>query len=359
MIFHIDTETEWRGGQQQAIYLIEGLIKKGVATLLICRQDSKLYEYALKNSIPVETLPLRSEYDLFSAFKLKKLIKTYHADLLHCHNSHALGLGVLTKFIIDIPLVASRRVDFPIHKNLFSTFKYNTQKLNRLICISDNIRRVMEKSKIPQDKLITIRSAVDITKADRIGDANNVLSELPESEFVIGTVAALTGHKDYPNLINAAKLVLQDKPDVTFVAIGDGKLNAELSLLIQNMHLEKSFILMGHKQNVYDYLKRFDIFVLASKLEGLGTSVLDALSCGKAIVATNAGGIPEMIVDRVNGLLVPKQNPEALAKAIIQLIDDSELRVKLAIEAKESATSFDISKLIEQHIDLYNRITSQ
>lgn len=359
MIFHLDTETEWRGGQQQAIYLIEGLLKKGVATLLVCRSDSKLYEYALKHQIPVETLPLRSEYDLFSALQLKKLIKTHQAQLLHCHNSHALGLAILTKFFIDIPLVASRRVDFPLQKNIFSLYKYNTKKLNRLICISDNIRRIVEKSKIQQTKLITIRSAVDLTKAERLGDVGNVLDEFPKSEFIIGTVAALTGHKDYPNLIEAAGLVLQERPEVKFIAIGDGKLQAELTLLIKSKNLTEKFILLGHKSNVYDYLKRFDIFVLASKLEGLGTSVLDALSCGKAIVTTNAGGIPEMMRDGVNGLMVAKQNPKDLALAIIKLIDNQKLREELGVKAKESAGLFDVSLLLEKHLKLYAELVKK
>ena len=356
MIFHLDTETEWRGGQQQAIYLIEGLLKKDLPTLLICRKDSKLYEYSQKNNIPVETLALRSEYDIFSAVKLLGLIKKYKAKLLHCHNSHALGLGILTKFFIDIPLVASRRVDFPIQKNIFSNFKYNTQKLNKIICISDNIRRVMEKSKIQQEKLITIRSAIDVSKADRIGDERKVTAEFSESEFLIGTIAALTGHKDYPNLIEAAETVINKKANVKFIAIGDGKLKEQLTLLIKSKGLEDKFILMGYKENVYDYLKRMDIFVLASKLEGLGTSVLDALSCGKAIVATKAGGIPEMIVDGVNGLLVPKQKPEELAKAIIKLIENPQLCEKLSLEAKDSAQLFDISLLVEKHEQLYNSL---
>lgn len=359
MIFHLDTETEWRGGQQQAIYLIEGLIKQGLPTLLICRKDSKLYEYALKHNIPVETLALRSEYDIISVIKLIKLIKSYKATILHCHNSHALGLGVITKFFIDIPLLASRRVDFPLQKNIFSIYKYNTKKLDKLICISDNIRKVVEKSQVDSNKLITIRSAIDVSKADRIGDAMNVLNEFPKSEFIIGTVAALTGHKDYPNLIDAAEIVLQVKPDIKFVAIGDGKLQEELALVIKEKKLEKNFLFLGYKQNVYDYLKRFDIFVLASKLEGLGTSVLDALSCGKTIVTTDAGGIPEMIVDNVNGLLVPKKNPLELAKALLRLCDDADLRKRLAREAKESAQLFDISKLVDQHIVLYKRLMSK
>lgn len=359
MILHIDTETEWRGGQQQAIYLIEGLLQRGVACQLICRQDSKLRVYAEKHNIPFQTLPLKFEYDLVSVFKLIEIIKTTQVKLIHCHNSHALGLLIFTKFFINIPLVASRRVDFSISNNVFSKYKYNSKKLNKLICISDNIRNIVDSAIKDKSKLITIRSAVDVSKAKRVGNAQNVMIEFPESEFIIGTVAALTGHKDYPTLIEAAQIVLKSHPEVKFVAVGDGKLRAELDLLLQEKQLTKSFLLLGYKPNVYDYLKRFNIFVLASKLEGLGTSVLDALSCGKAIVTTDAGGIPEMIKDRLNGLLVAKQNPQQLAQALMNLIEDGELRKRLAKNAQESAQRFDIKHLIDQHIKLYKEITSK
>lgn len=359
MILHIDTETEWRGGQQQAIYLIEGLLQRNIPCLLICRLDSKLRVYAEKHNIPFQTLPLRAEYDFVSIIKLRKIIKTSQVKLVHCHNSHALGLLILTKFLIDVPVVASRRVDFPLSSNIFSKYKYNSSKLNRLICISDNIRTIVDKSIKDKSKLVTIRSAVDVAKTEREGDAENVVQEFPESEFIIGTVAALTGHKDYPTLIEAAKIVLEKHPEVKFVAVGEGKLRAELELLLQEKDLTKSFLFLGYKSNVYDYLKRFNIFVLASKLEGLGTSVLDALSCGKAIVATNAGGIPEMIKDRENGLLVPKQNPQQLAQAIITLIEDGVLREKLAKNAKESVQQFDLKPLIDDHIQLYSELTER
>lgn len=356
MILHLDTETEWRGGQQQAIYLIEGLLQRDIPCLLICRQDSKLRVYAEKHNLPFQTLPLRAEYDFISICKLKRIIKTRGVKLVHCHNSHALGLLIFTKFLIDVPVVASRRVDFPLSSNIFSKYKYNSSKLDRLICISDNIRAIVDKSIKDKSKLVTIRSAVDVTKAEWEGDAKNVLQEFPKSEFIIGTVAALTGHKDYPTLVEAARIVLETHPEVKFVAVGEGKLRAEIELLLQEKSLTKNFLLLGYKSNVYDYLKRFNIFVLASKLEGLGTSVLDALSCGKTIVATDAGGIPEMIKDRENGLLVPRQNPEELAKAILELIAKPSLREKLAVGAQESVHKFDLKPLIDNHIQLYSEL---
>ncbi len=360
MIIHIDTETEWRGGQQQAVYLILGLIEKGIDVTLICRKNSKLHEYAENNNIPYKLFSLKSEGDILSAVRIAVYSKKVKASLIHCHNSHALSIGLMCSMFSGIPVVASRRVDFPIRGNFFSRLKYNNIFLKRLICISDNIYHVVKDGGIPTDKLSVIRSAIDLKKIDSINPNFKIIDEtIPNHSLLIGTVAAHTGHKDYPTLINAAKLVLNKHPEVLFVSVGDGKLTDEINRLIKKHDVEDRFILLGYKPNVYDYLNAFDIFVLSSKLEGLGTSVIDALNCGIACVCTNAGGIPEMITNRENGLLVPKKDHYALAKAIMELVEDKELRKKLGKNAKKSVHDFDISVNIDKHIELYKEIVGE
>lgn len=356
MIIHIDTETEWRGGQQQAVYLIEGLIKSGRESVLICKKGSKLENYAIENNIPVKTLPLSFEGDIFSAIRIASYAKQNKATLIHCHNSHALSIGLLASLFVKIPLVASRRVDFPLQDNFFSKLKYNNPKLSALVCISDNIRRVISKDGIPEAKICVIRSAIDLNRVNSSDNRHIIKNSLPPHSLLIGTVAALTGHKDYPNLIKAASIVLKKHPEVLFMAVGDGKLVQATKHLIANRGISERFILAGHQDNVYDYIKAFDIFVLASKLEGLGTSVLDALNCGKACVCTDAGGIPEMISNRKNGILVPKKDPHALAQALTLVIEDADLRRDLGKNASESVKAFDIAVNVQKHIELYDRL---
>jgi glycosyltransferase involved in cell wall biosynthesis len=356
MIIHIDTETDWRGGQQQAVYLIEGLIRAEENCVLICRKNSKLAEYAQNNNIPYKILPLKFEGDIFSAFAIARFAKKNQAKLIHCHNSHALSIGLLSRLFVNVPLVGSRRVDFDIRDNYLSKLKYSSSKLDALICISNNIRRVVAKGGVPENKLRVIRSAIDLSRVNSADRKHIVKNSLPPHSLLIGTVAAMTGHKDYPNLIKAASLVLKTHPEVLFIAVGDGKLHSEIRHLINNQKIADRFILTGYQENVYDYIKAFDIFVLASKLEGLGTSVLDALNCGKACVCTDAGGIPEMIKNRQNGLLVPKKDSYSLAQALKILIEDADLRHNLSLNAVESVKEFDISVNVAKHLELYNEL---
>ena len=118
-------------------------------------------------------------------------------------------------------------------------------------------------------------------------------------------------HKGQRHLIDAAALVVQHVPDARFVIAGEGELRPALERQIQEHHLEKHVMLPGFRPDVLSLHKAFDIFVMSSVTEGLGTSLLDAMACGKPIVATTAGGIPEVVEDGVTGLLVPPRDHAA------------------------------------------------
>jgi glycosyltransferase involved in cell wall biosynthesis len=143
---------------------------------------------------------------------------------------------------------------------------------------------------------------------------------------VVGNVAALVPHKGQRYLIDAAHLVVQELPDARFVILGEGELREHLERQVREYRLEKHVFLPGFRTDVIGCIKAFDLFVMSSVTEGLGTSLLDAMACGKAIVATDAGGIPEVVEPRVNGTLVPPRDPRAMATAIVSLLSDAATR---------------------------------
>ncbi len=149
---------------------------------------------------------------------------------------------------------------------------------------------------------------------------------LPHRRPVVGNVAALVPHKGQRHLIEAAHLVVQQIPDARFVILGEGELREQLERLVREHHLEKHVLLPGFRTDVLGCIKGFDLFVMSSVTEGLGTSLLDAMACDKAIVGTRAGGIPEVVDEGTNGLLVEPRNSRALADAILRLLQDTALR---------------------------------
>jgi glycosyltransferase involved in cell wall biosynthesis len=211
---------------------------------------------------------------------------------------------------------------------------------------------------VPARLLKIIHSGVDIHKYDNIVPPKNFKSKLgiPEHHLFIGTVAAMADHKDYPNLLKAARIVLNNNDNITFCAVGSGPEENRVLALAKKLQLEDRFIFAGFRKDVGNFLKSFDIFVLSSHLEGLGTSILDAQGVGLPIVACKTGGIPEIIDNDINGLLVPPKNPEALAKAILYLVQNDSRRKKLGENSKQTVQQFSIEKTVQRYLELYDEL---
>ncbi len=358
-VLHVDTETGWRGGQQQAFYLFESMCAQGYTTSFVCPPSSKLESYFQTKNLPHKAICYRGELDLVSGIRLACFARRNGYRILHLHSGHALSWGLWAKlFNPGLVLIGTRRVDFRIKKNLFSKLKYFNPLIDRFVAISDNIRRVMIADGIPERLITTIHSGVEITKHADITVPIDFRTtwQIPDDGIIIGTVAAFVGHKDYPTLIQAAARVVKTEPRAFFMAVGDGILLPRMKQLVKELRLEHHFIFCGYQTEVGQFLKAFDIFVMASKLEGLGTSVLDAMALGLPVVGTRAGGIPEMIIDEECGLLVETRNPDSLAKAILRMIKDPLLREKLSKGAVIKAQEFSIEETVRQNIKLYQEL---
>jgi L-malate glycosyltransferase len=361
-ILHIDTEIYWRGGQQQVFYLHKTLVEKGFNSHLVCNKSSELKNKCVNDSLPYFEQKMRGEIDVLAAYKISRFCRKEKIDIIQAHSAHALGIALLTKYFYTSPkLIGVRRVDFPINKNFLSQLKYNSCKIDKIVCISDFIKKVLIADGIKVEKLVTIRSGTDINKYDHIIPESNFKEAIgiSSNQFILGTVAAFSGHKDYPNLLNAFSNVRSKITNIKLCLVGDGPLKQNAKDLAKHLEIDKDIIFTGFVNNVGEYLKTFDIFVLASKKEGLGTSLIDALSVGLPIIATNTGGIPELITNEKNGILVEARNHNKLADAIVSLVNDSQKRDKLSVVAKQSSKDFSIEETVKQNIEEYNNLLAE
>lgn len=176
---------------------------------------------------------------------------------------------------------------------------------------------------------------------------------IPQNHFIVGTVAALVGHKDYPNFLEAAKIVKDSNKNISFIAVGGGKDEHKLRQLAAKLELGNRFIFTGFQKNVGPIFRCFDLFVAASNKEGLGTSVLDALALAIPVVSTDAGGLPEAVQHNYNGLVVPKKNYKALAAAILTIATQPDLHAKFSKFALPSVEKFAIHVMVDKTIELY------
>jgi L-malate glycosyltransferase len=356
LVLHVDETPGWRGGQQQVLSLLTGLRDLAVPSVLACRGGSELDRRCGAAGIPRFVLPLAGELDAFSAFRIARFCRGRGVDILQAHTAHALAICLWARlFRPSLRVIAVRRVDFHIGANPWSRLKYRSRGVDRIVCISEGIRSVLLSDGMDERKLEVIRSGIDIRRFDGMQPDAGLRAEigLPDGGVLIGTVASMAGHKDYPNLLAAAAKVLAADPRIVFCAVGDGPDEKSVRRMATDLGLGSRFHFAGFRTDAGRYLKSFDIFVLASKKEGLGTSILDAQAAGVPVVACETGGIPEAVRNGINGLLAQPRNPAALADALLRLVSDPSLRARLAAEAKRTVVSFDIRRTVEAYIDLY------
>ncbi|MFH1239384.1 MAG: glycosyltransferase [bacterium] len=353
-ILHVNTARTWRGGEQQLVYLVEGLRDRGHNNFVACQPNSILAEKLSSRGVTVITLPMRGEWDIFAAVRLAKIIRRHNIQIIHLHTAHAHTLGSLAaRMTPSCKVIVSRRVDFHIH----SSVKYKLG-IDRIIAVSEGIKSVLVKDGVPAGKIAVIYDGVDLSKFNNLRSADYLYREfaLKKGTPVIGIVAALAPHKHHQNFLAAAKIVKGEFPAARFLIVGEGELKKELKELCRKLELYNEVIFCGFREDIPELISIFDIFVLSSYLEGMGSSLLEAMALAKPIVATNTGGIPEVVKHDLNGLLVPPRDSEALAKAIIDLLKDEEKRKEMGLEGRDMIREFSTAQMIEGTLKVYEEV---
>jgi glycosyltransferase involved in cell wall biosynthesis len=362
---HVDTARTWRGGQNQVLLTVNGLRSIGHRAALVAHPDGELRRRAAEG---LELIPIapRTEMDLSAAWKFSRLLKRLEPDVIHAHDPHgvamaslALSLGAGSARGWRSPaLVASRRVDFHLKGNSFSRWKY--RQVGCFIAASEAIRKMLVADGVEAARTVTVHEGIDVDHVLAAPPVNvHEAFWLPHHAPIVGNVAALVPHKGQRYLVDAAHLVVQQVPDARFVILGEGELREHLEKQVREHRLEKHVLLPGFRTDVLGCIKGFDLFAMSSVTEGLGTSLLDAMACSRAIVATSAGGIPEIVEDGVTGLLVPPRDHTALADAIVRALKDEEGRRRMGDAGFARVNDrFTVDRMVEMTADVYTRVTA-
>jgi glycosyltransferase involved in cell wall biosynthesis len=356
---HIDTARTWRGGQNQVLLTVLGMRALGHRAMLVAHAEGELRQRA-REGLELIALAPRTEMDLSAAWRLSRLIKQLGPDVVHAHDPHgvamaALALSMSTQ-LAKPPLVAARRVDFHLKGNALSRWKY--RQVDCFICASEAVRRMLVADGVPAARAVTVHEGIDLGHVDAAPAADlHADLWLPHGSPIVGNVAALVPHKGQRHLIEAAAIVVTRVPDARFVIAGEGELRPVLERQIKEHHLEKHVFLAGFRPDILSVHKGFDIFVMSSVTEGLGTSLLDAMACGKPIVATTAGGMPEVVEDGATGLLVPPRDHQAMAAAIVTLLTSPDLRARMgAAGLARVRARFSVGRKVQDTLEIYRRV---
>lgn len=342
-VLHFSSATTWRGGEQQIAYLVEELNKESIQQWIFCPKNSALADYCLFHNLPHFTYTKLFSTNPLIAFQFKNLCKKLGVSLAHIHDSHSHTFAYMSALLGNsTPLVLSRRVDFPVQNTSFSKKKYNHPSIKRILSVSQAVQDILAPTIEDKSKLNIVHSGIDITKFDSAekGVLRKELN-LPSSTKIIANIAAIAPHKDYHTFVDAAAIIKRRHPETFFLIIGgDGGEQAAIEAYIQSKKLSDTIKLLGFRKDIPAILPDIDVFLYTSKEEGLGTTLLDVLACGVPIVATIAGGIPEIIQHQKNGLLAPVKDAQKLANGVSTILCEANLAKAYVAEGKERVKVF-------------------
>ena len=207
-------------------------------------------------------------------------------------------------------------------------------------------------------KAITVHSGIDLARFDEVTGVAGLREKynIPPSHTLIGNVSALAPHKDLSTFVRTAAAFLSRDQDAVFLIIGEGDERESLASQIKAAGLEAKVILTGFRTDIPAVLRELDLFLITNKTEGLGTTVLDAFASGTAVVATEAGGIPESVIDGQTGLLCPIGDHQALSAALERLVKDKQLKAELIVNAKKRLAQFTKEATARKTLRIYEEV---
>jgi L-malate glycosyltransferase len=323
-VLHVDTAATWRGGQNQVLLTALGMAARGTSAPIACRAGGELAARARAAGAAVAPLPFRGDLWPPAIVALARLLRRERPAALVVHDPHGVSAGLVAARLAGrVPTIAVRRVDFPL-RGPFSRAKYAS--CDRVIVVSRAISTVVENGGVRPERLRLVYEGVpDRAPVPGGREALEALG-VPPGALVVGNVAALTGHKDHATLVEAMALLRPRFPEARLVIAGEGELRPALENLVRERGASDRVVFAGFRDDLDRLLPAFSVFCLSSRLEGLGTSLLDAMAFGLPVVATAAGGIPEAVEDGATGRIVPPRDPAALAQALADVLGDEARR---------------------------------
>ena len=327
---------------------------------VLCIADVGPLAARLPSDVRVIDLSKEFTRDRFFAWRLSLMLKRLRPDIVHSRNWAAIE-AVVAAWLAGVPI----RIHGEHGRTALDPMGRNRRRkvIRRLISplvdcfvtVSDDLRRWMTTEvRVPAHKVVRIHNGVDIERFSDGGfEAGRRALGLAKDDVVIGAVGRLDPVKDHMTLLEACARI-EDTQNWRLVIIGEGELRPELEARIAQDDLRGRVCLLGERSNVPELLKGLNIYVISSLAEGISNTALEGMATGLPIVATRAGGNPELVEDGVNGMLVPVGDANALAHALSTYLRDSALRARHGMASRQRAIGeFSLQHMGAQYNELY------
>ena len=353
----VDLETEWRGGQNQALLLLKGLRERGHLAELAAANGSMLGERARAAGIRVHWTS-RGFFRIPAARKVRNLLGGGNFDVVHANEAHAVTAVWLARWDrrkpSRVPFVISRRVGYPIGKSALAQARYRTAA--RIVAISRWSADRVLRSGIPAEKVTIVHEGVELPalpSAQNRAETRSRFGVAP-GETLLGCVGALSPDKGQEWVIRALAELRKKFPSTKLLLAGDGPCRERLERLAREVGVADGVIFAGFVSDVDRVYSALDVFLLPSLFEALSNSLMSAMAYGIPSIAFKQGGPAEIIEDGKSGLLVEPGNVESLSAAIAKILDEAAVGSSIAAKGRQRIQQdFSANKMLDGIIGVY------
>lgn len=351
----VDLGNEWRGGQNQGLLLLQGLRSFGVDPELLTLTDSLLGKRAVAEGIRVHFVSARSRR-IRGGLKLRSLLSENRISLVHANEPHAVSASWLGRAHRKVPVVISRRVEFPIANDPISRARYKAADC--IIANTNWVAKHLVADKISQLRVTVVYegTAIPPETGEEVRASAKQVWGLSEGDFVFGCPSAFVPEKGQRHLVKAMASVVKAFPNAKLLLAGVGRCRTEVEALSDELDLKNSVIFLGFVNDMKTFYEALDAFLFPSEIEGLGSAMPTAMAHGLLCISTNRGGLAEIVEDRKTALVV-QPDAEEFAAAMMCVMKDETLRRQLGKTARAVAKErFSAEKMTSKTLQVYRKV---
>ncbi len=357
-LFHISAVGEWNADAQQALFLARELKNKRLSSHFIVRADSPIYHHLNDEGFPVVPLTQINKRALSTSLRLAGMMKRRRASLVHFHDAVSFSIAAPAASLARVPVrVLSHRADLPV-----PAARISLKDIDAVIALSEGVKSVLVRGGVSEDLVDVVPSGIDFSPYRGPQSITYLRQELSFSpdEFLVGVVAPLEDVKGLASVLETAEIVKLNAPQVRIVVLGEGSVRMEFDKIPKSASSDDVIFFLGFKEDFPRIMASLDVFVMASPMDGLGVFVMKAMAGRRPVVATRVGRIPELIVHRETGLLVPPRSPKSLADAILKLFMDRKLAAQLAGRGAEAVQEkFSAEAMARKILAVYDKAAAR
>ena len=354
------------GAEQMIMTLITALDRESFDVRLATFEKKRVSSNAIVSAaraagFDAVTLPCRGWLDWGAIQELKSLVEEQRIEILHCHEPKSRLYGAVVSRMTGVPMVAThhnwtgQNLRTRLVELIDAAVLHSCQ---RVVAVSSSVAESMRRVLISSSRIEVIPNGIDLSvfKDSQQNSELRASLGIPPGVPVIGAVGRLDIQKAHERLIEAARKLTDAGQDAIYLIVGEGVERPRLESLVRNLGLSDRVLLPGYRSDIKPFLAIMDLFVLPSRREGTPMALLEAMAMRKPVVATAVGGVPDVLTDGIDGIMLPESGVGGLSDALLRLLRDPALARQMARSGRRRVENeFSSRRMASRYEDIYRR----